>query len=370
MKRLLLLTSVIICATALAVAQHPTFMGISMNQTASSIANQLASRNAFTFVDSEDDTYELKGTYLDIPNCNIYVFNNPQVNRCYAISVYFPEQNTWNALKKRYREVVSKVQEQAPDYTITEESSNFIAPYAEGDGDEMLGVTADKCNYRTVLWRGDNAKIVIYISKKKKVLIHFYDFDNYPSDDNEQQTTTGGETYMHFLNIPMNLSALNFSQQLVNSRGFTHTNYNPNSHCYSHKGRFSGIDDVYVYVFGTPKSERVFEINVYLPEQSTWAGIKAQYFAYRDALKQKYTLTNETTGFSDGLQEGSGSEVQWIEDGKCNYVTEFSAPGGSVKITISKWMQVRIIYKDNIGVDIYQGNLPDEVDDSTPSSDI
>ncbi|MGN0222652.1 MAG: hypothetical protein ACI4AM_01360, partial [Muribaculaceae bacterium] len=329
MKRFLLLTSVLICATVLAVAQHPTFMGVSMNQSASNIANQLASRNGWTIVDSDEDTYELMGTYLDIPNCDIFIFNNNQVNRCYAISVYFPEQSTWNTLKNRYRDVVRKVKAQASDYTTTDESSEFIAPYAEGDGDEMLAVTAEKCNYRTVMWRGDNAKILIYIHKKKKVLIHFYDFDNYPSDDDDQHTTTttGSEGCMHFLNIPMNISASAFSQQLVNNHGFEQTKYNPNSHCYSHRGRFSGHNNAEVYVFGTNVSEHVYEIDAYLPEQTTWAGIKAQYLTYRDALKQKYTLTDETTGFTDGLSEGSGKEVQWVKDKKCNYTAEFSAPG-------------------------------------------
>lgn len=378
MKRILLIVSILIGSAIAALAQYPYFMGISFDKPASTIANQFCSRYNLRITNTQQSVITLSGSFLGYNDCEIFVFNNDEINLCHGISVYFPEQNTWNALKKRYREVVRNLKSQEPTFTVTKEETVFTAPYAEGDGDEMLALTNDMCTYRTIFSQGDDdAMIVVRISQDKQVVIHYYNEANVPnnpgsSSSSSSTSSSQDDNCMHFLSIPMNISASDFSQRLVSSRGFRKFDYDSESHCYSHRGRFSGHDNVEVYVFGTAISEHVFEINVYLPEQSTWAGIKAEYIAYRDALKQKYTLTNETTGFTGGHNEGSGNEVQWVTDGDCNYVAEFSAPGGKVKLTISKWMQLRIIYKDNVGVDIYQGRRDDVVGASSSfnSSDI
>ncbi|MDO4319030.1 MAG: hypothetical protein Q4C34_00505 [Bacteroidales bacterium] len=344
MKKLI---SLLIIVMAFAVTghavTHETLLGVPIDGTLSQFAGKLSSKGVRT-VSRETGVYTLNGSYSGFSGCEFYAFSNEQTGQTYKVDIYLPKRTSWRGLKDDYNKMVRQFRDN-PRFRFDEEKSEFESPYREGDGDEIAAVKADKCNYFTDFISGDGM-VRISISKFMQVKIAYYDFANFPSDDNT--STTGNDSYtgdtntsgaMKFMGIPMRGNINSFAQRLVNEKGCRIVDND--EHVVSLRGTFTGKESEF-YVFGTPSSNQVWKVTVYLPKLSTWSSIKNEYLKYKKEFDNKYDLRSSYDFFSEGYSEG----VEGVEADECHYSAFYNAPGGTIMLKISKYMQVQMSYED------------------------
>lgn len=354
MKRIISLVLLVAAmASAAFAADHYSFMGIPMDGRLSPFCNKLVNQKGMRIVERDDDrgVYTLSGRFAGYTDCEFYVFDNDNTKQVYQIDVYLPEQSTWSAIKNQYNKIVRDYRSNAA-YTYRSSTSDFEAPYRDGGGDEVSAVKADKVDYSTT-FIADGGVLLIQISKYMQVKLSFMDVENYPSDDDQPvtPTTTNTSSAMTFMGIPMRGNISSFAQQLVNQKGFRIVNRSAENHSISMRGTYTG-KECEVYVFGSQLTDQVWSINVYLPEVSTWNAIKREYLNYKSQFDSKYTLTSSYDFFADPYDEGDGDEIAGIKADKCHYAAFYDAPGGSIMLKISKYMQVEVSYEDATNRDI------------------
>lgn len=379
----LILTILALASPTMKAQEHATFLGIPINGRLSQFCNKLVSQKGLTIVEKDDSrgVYTLSGKFMNYNNCEFYVFDNDNTKQTYHIDVYLPEQSTWRGILNQYKRIVNDYRTNST-YTFDEDKATFSSPYREGGGNEVEAVKEGKVDYYTYFtYKGGLLKI--QISRYMQVELSFYDVANYPFDDSDNGGGTGaiggtggtggtgggtGGTVtptpaptpapstspaMTFLNIPMRGTINDFAQQLVNQKGCTIVSVNEGSNSISMRGQFTG-KDCEIYVFGTPQTKQVWKVTVYLPEQSTWRAIKAEYLEYKSKFDTniKYTLTSSYDFFSDPYEEGDGKEVEGIKADKCHYSAFYDAENGNVMLKVSKYMQVQISYEDTVNCDL------------------
>lgn len=153
-------------------SDHLLFMGIPMQGNISSFAQQLVNQKGFRIVkrSPENHSISMRGTYTG-KECEIYVFGSQITDQVWSVSIYLPEVSTWSAIKKQYLNY--KAQFDAK-YKLTDEFSFFSDPYNEGDGDEVAGVKAEKCNFLS-FYDCQGGSIMVKISEYMQVKISYED---------------------------------------------------------------------------------------------------------------------------------------------------------------------------------------------------
>lgn len=338
-----------------AFADHMNFMGIPINGTLSQFCAKLVNQKGCSYErrQESDGFYELSGKFAGCNNCEFYVFNNENTKQVYHIDVYLPKCNTWSGIKNQYLRVVRDYNNN-PDFELHEQTSDFESPYYEGCGNEVEAVQNEKIDYSTVFYNGSSGLLLVKISKFMQVKISYYDVANYPDDDEDDNNSTvnnnNNSRSLLFWGLPMRGSIKSFAQQLVNQKNCTiEKNYD---HCVELSGTFTG-KQCEVWVYGTPSSNTVWKVCVYLPTCNTWTAIKNQFYSYKSKFDAKYSLTSNYHYFDDPYEEGDGYEVTAIKDEKCHFSAYYDAPNGSISVRISKYMQVELTYEDSTNSDLY-----------------
>ena len=117
---------------------------------------------------------------------------------------------------------------------------------------------------------------------------------------------------------------------------------------YSFRGPYAGYDNCEFYLFCNDYG-RVNNMDVYLPEASSWRQIKRQYnqicgeYNSNSALER---IRNEAS-FEAPYAEGDGDEYQAVVANKCTYRTIFSSDFGLISLAIHKQGRVSILFKVN-----------------------
>lgn len=324
------------------------FEGVPVKGTLTDFANKLVSQKGFSIVE-RGNGYTLKGTVLGYKVNEVYI--NPEDDGNYSqpvnrINVYFAETTNWRALKSMYNAIVAKAAA-LPGWVKKGSTAEFEAPYREGDGDEMAAVKAEHIDYNTAF---DIPGGVAIVSITKYMQVNLFIGVNEGGTSTAAPSSTSSGDALLFMGLPMRGSVEAFANRLVSSKGFRIVEGKNSNQCVSMRGTFTG-KDCEVYLFGTDRSERVFKIDVYLPKQSSWSAIKAEYLKYKAEFDRKYELVESSETFEGSA---SGREVQAIEDGRCKWEAFYRADGGFVKISISKYMQVKIAYFDSEGVQLQE----------------
>lgn len=350
MKKIL---SLLILAMAFAVtshaADHETLLGVPLNGTLSQFASKMSAKGVRT-VERESTVYTLDGSYSGYSGCEFYVFPNENTGQVYKVDIYLPKRTTWSSIKNDYNKMVRQFAGNS-NYRFDEEKAEFDSPYREGDGDEVAAIKAEKCNYFTD-YISSTGMVRVSISKFMQVKIAYYDFANFPSDDSDSDsgssngsTTVDSSGAMKFMGIPMRGNINSFAQRLVNEKGCRIVDNG--EHVVSLRGKFTGKESEF-YVFGTASSDQVWKITVYLPKLSTWSSIKNEYLRYKKEFDNKYDLRSSYDFFSEGYSEG----VEGVEADECHYSAFYNAPGGTIMLKISKYMQVQMSYEDATQLEI------------------
>lgn len=102
-----------------------------------------------------------------------------------------------------------------------------------------------------------------------------------------------------------------------------------------------------IYIVCTPKTNIVWKITEYLPEQTLWNSLKKEYYQNLELLIKKYgEPSNEVKSFLPPYKEGDGNEMSHVANNLVLYMANWS--NDKVLIEITKYKQVKITYRNNI----------------------
>lgn len=167
--------------------------------------------------------------------------------------------------------------------------------------------------------------------------------------------TTFSQEHIKFMGIPIDGSIISFVEKLK-TKGLVVKN--KENGVYVLSGKFASYDNAEIFVFSTPKTNIVFKVVVYLPEKKTWSSIKSQYSDMVDLYSQKYALTAHFEYFMSPYYEGDSYEEQAVKLEKAIWSSFFKCDGGAIAVEISKYMQLKIAYEDEIN----QNNASSEIE--------
>jgi hypothetical protein len=119
------------------------------------------------------------------------------------------------------------------------------------------------------------------------------------------------------------------------------------------KGRVAGRN-IELFIFVTPKSKKVFKMIAYLPEQTSWSALRDTYIEILTTLQNKYGEPDETEAkFITPYYLGDGYEINAVRLEKIDYHAYwFRRDNLTVGVEISKFSQVKLIYENNIMMDL------------------
>lgn len=154
--------------------------------------------------------------------------------------------------------------------------------------------------------------------------------------------------HLTFKNIPITGKLPDFVN-LMEKEGFNLLNTKNNTAVM--EGRFVN-QTCEIYVIATPKSNIVWKVVVYLPENNNWISIKTNYNDFKDQFRKKYGSSfKHYEFFIKPYYEGDGYEMQAIRNEKCRYLSIWDLPEGSIAVEISKYEQIKFTYEDKINGD-------------------
>lgn len=140
------------------------FAGCTAQSSALEFAETLSREAGFEVISTDNpDQVHLRGTFMDIENCDIYLCNTSGLLS--RIIVYYPERSDWKTLRAEYFKLVSEYRFIYKFKRGGDAQQRFEGDY---DGKEMEGVRADCCYYITPL-KKDKHKLTVYISKYARV---------------------------------------------------------------------------------------------------------------------------------------------------------------------------------------------------------
>lgn len=102
-----------------------------------------------------------------------------------------------------------------------------------------------------------------------------------------------------------------------------------------------------VYGAVTPTTHMVWKLTIFLPAQSNWYDLKADYNKYLKLLTEKYgEPTNKYAFFASPYDEGDGYEMSAVSLDKCDFLAIWEDIAISVRIYKSK--QVELSYENTV----------------------
>lgn len=360
MKRILTITALILALVLPAKAATAiNFLGVSMDYKIDAFCQKLVSSHGYTITEKTSDEYILQGTYMGIKKCSVSVRSHSDGGKVAVVVVTFPKQKTWEELRDQYNDVRLRFRV-STQYRFLEESASFSSPYSDGCGNELEAVQQDKCDYYTLLSKGDNL-LLLGIDSDQTVKVFYVDantasalFSSMGSSSSSASSSSSSSSSsstpasaqsssetLTFLGLPMRGNYKDFAQRLINEREFTLEHETPSVPSISLRGVIDGMDNSEVYVFGDSNTKVITHLDVYLPELYTWSEILEQYQSYKEFFSNNYPVLDESTGFDT---QCAGNEVQAVRNDECNYASIFQLPGGKVVLQISVYMQVEISY--------------------------
>lgn len=148
----------IMAITAFAQGEHMTFKGIPMQGPLNDFVQKLKGKG-FTLMESTKETAVLNGKFATYDNCYVYVYT--EKNNVSSVAVMFPEQETWNAITRRYYNLKEMLTEKygAPVATIErfsdrEPGSDFLRFHA---------ILKDECKYQSTFETKNGSMILSMI---------------------------------------------------------------------------------------------------------------------------------------------------------------------------------------------------------------
>ena len=131
--------------------EHLKFMGIPIDGSPKSFANQLKSKG-FTFDSSSNpDSIWMKGTFAGISDSNVLIYKSPSSANVYKVRVVFPGQDSWTQIEIRYNRFKDWLSQK---YLLTESKEEFQGYSPERDSSKMTKLILGDCSYWSVYGAG------------------------------------------------------------------------------------------------------------------------------------------------------------------------------------------------------------------------
>lgn len=335
MKKFFTIVLTLLMAASAAFAQdHVQFLGIELTGSHENFKQQLLQIPGVEFVTSVEGVDAYSGSYSGYNGAEYYVaYNDNDV--VFSVDVYLPKAETWIQLKRQYIATVAEYQDKE-NFTLSEHSEEFEGFYNGGDGRELEAVDQGICSYYST-FTCPQGYVSISISKYRQLKLVFW-------DNGSENATSNGTIRIMGIDLVGSINKL--AKRFEEERGFViDPDRSVDGKFIALNGRFTGLDGCELYLATASDDQEVALALIYLPKQSTWKAIKQQYLTYKQNYDQKYTLISATTGFTGSYSEGDGNEVEAVRNEACNYSATYSIPGGTVTLSISKFMQVEMVYK-------------------------
>lgn len=365
-----ILLAIIACTSASA-AGHFSILGIEINGTQEQFKRKMLGINGMRYDNNSFDIWVYYGTFEGMSETEFYISANSTTDQVYDFTMYLPEKSSWSALKAQYMQYYNRFKNH-PALRLEKESTGFLTPYREGDGNEMEGVANDKCNYSSSFYNGQ-IYIELKITQWQQVRICVYDLANVPSSWEMRQyynasaanTTnlfgtvnsaptsssnggqiSSGSSDLTFLGLPVYGSAEEFANRLVSQKN-CRISSDSNIQRIGLKGNFAGFKDCDIFVNEKPGTGQIYQLRVFLPEKSTWAEVKQQYLFFKNLYDSKYTCTASVSSFTGSYREGDGNEMQAYANSNIDYRSEYRTSWGTITVSITKF-GVRAEYNINV----------------------
>lgn len=131
--------------------EHLKFMGIPIDGSPKSFANQLKSKG-FTFDSSSTpDIIWMTGTFAGISDSNVLIYKSPSSANVYKVRVVFPGQDSWTQIEIRYNRFKDWLSQK---YLLTESKEEFQGYSPERDSSKMTKLILGDCSYWSVYGAG------------------------------------------------------------------------------------------------------------------------------------------------------------------------------------------------------------------------
>lgn len=124
---------------------HLAFMGISIDGSPLPFIEKLKDKG-FTYIERKGNVFILTGTFSGVPDCAVGL--NVKENFVWRVSVSFPTQQSWSAVKARYDKYK---QSYMTKYEVTPEVTEKLSPrFREGSGQEHWGFEDESSQWKSV----------------------------------------------------------------------------------------------------------------------------------------------------------------------------------------------------------------------------
>jgi len=170
MKKLLLLTVLLIPFLCFSQSEHLKFRDIEINGTATQFLSKLKNLG-YIVKDVDSDGYTMKGKFAG-DDCTLYIYSSPKTKTVYKIVVVFSEKSSWHSLKNQYNSIKEQLTNKYKN--PTQNNCFFKSPYYDGDGYEMQAVKNNKCLWLTQ-WNLESGEISLAIYSTCSVIIQYED---------------------------------------------------------------------------------------------------------------------------------------------------------------------------------------------------
>ena len=183
MKKLffmMLLCAISVCVSA---QNHLTFKGVPIEGSLTSFVAKLQAKG-FTKISSNEERAMMKGDFSG-DSRTILIYATKTTKQVYAVCVVLKESSSWSTLKSTYNEYKSSL---ATKYGEGDSYENFLSPYKEGDGYEMIALRAEKCLYATTFEIASGTIAIMIISANNgAVALYYTDKTNTKLSEKEQK---------------------------------------------------------------------------------------------------------------------------------------------------------------------------------------
>lgn len=183
MRKCIFIFCIIVFSIGAQAQDHLSVKGIPLGSSLSQFINQLKSKG-FREVYSTGGDVVLTGDFAGRKDCLVTLWSTPKTQLVWMVIVSFPPRDSWEELKKEYDNWKKTYTEK---YGVPESIEWFAPPYTEGDGQELMALTNDKCNYHS-FYENNSGKILVTISSLRCVQVVYEDSLTFKKFENEGTT--------------------------------------------------------------------------------------------------------------------------------------------------------------------------------------
>jgi hypothetical protein len=120
-------------------------------------------KKGFTYdsdkVKEAENIFSYTGKFID-KDVDLRVLVTPSTRTVWKVNAELPESNSWAGLKSEFIDLSKKLTQKYGHYY--QGKAEFLQPYNEGDGNELLAIYQEKCIYFNY-WKTENGFIGISI---------------------------------------------------------------------------------------------------------------------------------------------------------------------------------------------------------------